>query len=229
MREVKVIETEDGSSSLFLPELNETYHSFHGALGESRHVFIKMGLAHWREQFLDVRELHVLEVGFGTGLNALLSLEAAEQEKLTINFTSLEPYPIAAETVQALNYGSMVAEGRYENDFLRMHTCPWGEAVKISPYFTLRKERYKLEDFSATATYDLIFFDAFAPSKQAELWEKEQLEKISRLMAPGAIFTTYCAKGQLKRDLKALGLEVETLPGAPGKKEMVRAGKSGEA
>ena len=226
MREVKVIETEDGSSSLFLPELNETYHSFHGALGESRHVFIQMGLEHWREQHRNVRELSVLEVGFGTGLNALLTLEWAEKWKISITFTSLEPYPITEETVQGLNYGSKVAGGSYTEEFLRMHMAAWGELVQISPFFALRKELCKLEDFSATAAYNLVFFDAFAPNKQAELWEKEQLEKVTALMAPGALFTTYCAKGQLKRDLKALGLQVETLPGAPGKKEMVRAGKA---
>ena len=225
MREVKVIETEDGSSSLFLPALNETYHSFHGALGESRHVFIQMGLEHWREQHPNAHSLSVLEVGFGTGLNALLALEAAEKWKVSITFTSLEPYPISEKTVQALNYGSKVAEGKYASEFLRMHKAAWGEVVYISPFFALRKEQCKLEDFSTSTTYDLIFFDAFAPSKQAELWDKGQLERVAGMMAGGAVFTTYCAKGQLKRDLKALGLEVETLPGAPGKKEMVRAGK----
>lgn len=226
MREVKLIETEDGSSSLFLPELNETYHSFHGAIGESRHVFIRMGLDYWRGQFPDARELSILEVGFGTGLNALLALEWAEKWEINVTFSSLEPYPIGEETVQALNYGSKVADGKFRNEFLQLHRAAWNELVQISPYFKLDKQQIKLEDFASSTTYDLVFFDAFAPGKQAELWEKEQLEKVAGMMASGAVFTTYCAKGQLKRDLKSLELEVETLPGAPGKKEMVRATKS---
>lgn len=228
MREVKVIETEDGSSSLFLPELNETYHSFHGALGESRHVFIRMGLEHWLEQYPEAGRLHIFEVGFGTGLNALLALEFAVTHQLNIHYTTLEPFPLSEETAAQLNYGKMVAEGRLEPAFQTLHAAPWGEAVEIHPNFTLLKEQARLEDYQAPeGAFDAVFFDAFAPSKQAELWGKELLEKVARLMAANAVFTTYCAKGQLKRDLKAIGLTVETLPGAPGKKEMVRARKAG--
>lgn len=228
MREVKLIQTEDGSSSLFLPELNETYHSFHGALGESRHVFIRMGLAHWLEQHPEADSLSVFEVGFGTGLNALLALEFALTHQLNIRYTTLEPFPVPEETAAQLNYGKVVAEGRFERDFQVLHAAPWGEEVAIHPNFSLRKEKARLEDYQAPEdTFDAVFFDAFAPSKQAELWEKALLEKVARLMAPNAVFTTYCAKGQLKRDLKAIGLTVETLPGAPGKKEMVRATKVG--
>lgn len=228
MREVKLIRTEDGSSSLFLPELNETYHSFHGALGESQHVFIRMGLEHWQREHPEARHLRIFEVGFGTGLNALLSLEFAQSQGMKVHYTTLEPFPLSEEVAAQLNYGSLVGEGRFEQDFQAMHAAPWGEEVPIRPAFTLRKEQVKLEEYAAPAeAFDAVFFDAFAPSKQAELWEKEVLEKVAKLMAPGAVFTTYCAKGQLKRDLKAIGLQVETLPGAPGKKEMVRAVKVG--
>lgn len=227
MREVKVIRTEDGSSSLFLPELNETYHSFHGALGESQHVFIRMGLDYWMEQHPEAEEVSVFEVGFGTGLNALLALEASEKRKVRLKFTTLEPFPLDATTTHQLNYGQMVAEGAFEEEFQALHSSLWEEEVHISPHFSILKQACRLEDFQAPAdSFDLVFFDAFAPSKQAELWEKALLEKVALLMAPGAVFTTYCAKGQLKRDLKALGLQVETLPGAPGKKEMVRAVKN---
>lgn len=226
MREVKVIKTEDGSNSLFLPELNETYHSFHGALGESQHVFIKMGLDHWLAQHSGAKEASILEVGFGTGLNALLALEAAEKRNVKINFTTLEPYPLDKSITEQLNYGRLVADGAYEQEFHALHAAPWGEEAAISSLFTLLKHQNKLEDFNAPAgVFDLVFFDAFAPSKQAELWEKELLGKVAGLMSPGGVFTTYCAKGQLKRDLKALGLLLETLPGAPGKKEMVRASR----
>ena len=226
MREVKVIRTEDGSSSLFLPELNETYHSFHGALGESQHVFIKMGLDYWLEQNPDAKAVSIFEVGFGTGLNALLALEAAERNSLNTKFTTLEPFPLSTATTAQLNYGQMVANGVFEKEFTHLHAAPWHQEVPVTPHFTLIKHQSRLEDFSAPeASFDLVFFDAFAPSKQAELWEKDLLEKVAKFMATGAAFTTYCAKGQLKRDLKALGLRVETLPGAPGKKEMVRAVK----
>jgi tRNA U34 5-methylaminomethyl-2-thiouridine-forming methyltransferase MnmC len=231
MREVKVIRTEDGSSSLYLPELNETYHSHHGALGESQHVFIRMGLEYWlstqgEAEEQEVSSLNIFEVGFGTGLNALLAYEAAEKRELRIHYTTLEPYPLAEETVSTLNYAGLLDGGAYADAFKEMHAVSWEAPEAISEHFTILKHRVKLEDFIApSSVYDLIFFDAFAPSKQAELWEKALLEKVVKAMAPGAVFTTYCAKGQLKRDLKALGLQVETLPGAPGKKEMVRAVK----
>ncbi len=225
MREVKVIKTDDGSSSLFLPELNETYHSFHGALGESQHVFIRMGLDYWLAQNKGAAKLSVLEVGFGAGLNALLALEAAEKGGVHISFTTLEPFPLDKSVTAQLNYGQLVANGNREEEFHALHAAPWEEKQLISPHFSLQKHQSKLEDFETREQFDLIFFDAFAPSKQAELWEKDMLEKVAAHMAPGAVFTTYCAKGQLKRDLKALGLHTETLPGAPGKKEMVRAVK----
>jgi tRNA U34 5-methylaminomethyl-2-thiouridine-forming methyltransferase MnmC len=230
MREVKLIQTEDGSSSLFLPELNETYHSFHGALGESQHVFIHMGLEHWRREHPEAKGLRIFEVGFGTGLNALLALAFAETYGLKVRYTTLEPFPLSEETAAQLNYGSLVAEGRFEQDFQALHAASWEEGVSIRDSFLLKKEKTKLEDFAVEReAFDAVFFDAFAPSKQAELWEKELLEKVADLMAPSAVFTTYCAKGQLKRDLKAIGLQVETLPGAPGKKEMVRATKAGSS
>lgn len=226
MREVKVIRTEDGSSSLFLPELNESYHSFHGALAESQHVYIKKGLDYRVEQQPEIKEVVILEVGFGTGLNALLALEAAEKHSLSIKFTTLEPFPLNESVTRQLNYGQLVARGAYEKEFHALHAAPWQEETAITPHFKLWKHQSRLEDFTAPEeSFDLVFFDAFAPNKQAELWEKELLEKVVKLMSSGAVFTTYCAKGQLKRDLKSLGLRVDTLPGAPGKLEMVRAVK----
>lgn len=226
MRELKVIRTEDGSSSLFLPELNETYHSFHGALGESMHVFIRMGLEHWRQQHRQLSSVSIFEVGFGTGLNALLAFEAARKHGLAVQYTTLEPFPLDTSITDQLNYGSVVAGGTFSEIFKAMHAAEWEKPVALAPDFVLLKHQQKLENFTnPPASFDLVFFDAFAPNKQAELWGKELLEKVSGLMAPKAVFTTYCAKGQLKRDLKAVGLSVETLQGAPGKKEMVRASR----
>ena len=222
-KQPEIIETRDGSHSLYNPVLDETYHSHHGALQESQYVFIRMGLDAWLEQQPAAESLRVLEVGFGTGLNALLALQWAQQKAIKLHFTTLEPYPISIQIAQQLNYPRLTKD---EQDFMRLHQAPWEEDVLLYPYFILHKKQQKLEDVALPeGQYDVIFFDAFAPSKQPELWDKALLKKTASTMAPAAILTTYCAKGQLKRDLRDVGLLVETLPGAPGKKEMVRGRK----
>lgn len=219
----QLIETRDGSHSLYNPALDETYHSHHGALQESQYVFIKMGLEAWLAKNRGSQSLHVLEIGFGTGLNALLTLQWAQQQGVKAHFTTLEPYPVSLEVARQLNYARLTGG---EEDFLRLHEVAWEEDVLLYPHFILHKKQQKLENARLPAHhYNVVFFDAFAPSKQPELWEKGLLDKAIAAMAPGALFTTYCAKGQLKRDLKAGSLQVETLPGAPGKKEMVRGWK----
>jgi tRNA U34 5-methylaminomethyl-2-thiouridine-forming methyltransferase MnmC len=223
MQEPQLIKTGDGSHSLFNPLLNETYHSHHGALQESLHVFIKMGLQGWLEKHPEQQRVSVLEVGFGTGLNALLALHWARENRVRVHYNTLEPYPISTAIARELNYGALLNAA---DDMLRLHEAVWEEDVLLYDSFILHKTRQSLETIAlAAGHYDVIFFDAFAPSKQPELWEKTLLEKVALAMTPGGIFCTYCAKGQLKRDLKEVGLQVETLPGAPGKKEMVRARK----
>lgn len=220
-KEVKIIVTGDGSHSLYLPHLNETYHSSHGALTESQHVFIKAGLDHFvNEQAPD--SLRILEVGFGTGLNALLAWQYARENDLKIQFTSLEPFPLSASLYKQLNYPELFEQGM-QPQFLALHEAQWNIPVPLDEFFVLEKQQQKLEAYTAYNSFDLVFYDAFAPSKQAELWEYAMMEKTVGYMASQAVLVTYCAKGQLKRDLKALGLQVETLPGPPGKKEMVRA------
>lgn len=219
----QLIKTGDGSHSLFNPLLNETYHSHHGALQESLYVFIKKGLDAWLEQHSAAKSLSVLEVGFGTGLNAMLALQWARKHGIKLHFTTLEPYPISTAIAKELNYGELLED---KEDFLRLHETTWEEDVLLYDYFVLHKTEQSLEQVSfPEAQFDVVFFDAFAPSKQPELWEKPLLEKVAGAMHTSGIFCTYCAKGQLKRDLKEVGLKVETLPGAPGKKEMVRATK----
>jgi len=219
-RETKIIVTGDGSHSLYLPHLNETYHSSHGAITESRHIFIKAGLDHFFENHPD-QPIHILEIGFGTGLNALLTWEWSRKLQQPVQFNSLEPFPLTSEIYEQLNYTEGM-EAWASAAFHDMHEAEWNAVNEMGDSFSLHKVNVKLEDFSSDQHYQLVFFDAFAPSKQAELWHFEILEKTVGFMAANAVLVTYCAKGQFKRDLAALGLEVETLPGPPGKKEMVR-------
>ncbi len=218
---LKIITTEDGSHSLYDDELNETYHSTKGALGESLHVFIREGLEFFlREK--EVPQVSILEVGLGTGLNAFLTAKLAEDQKTNISFASLEPFPVSKEIYQALNYHQSPEEKEL---FQKIHESDWGEECAISSYFRLQKTTTKLEYFNTSKLYHLIYFDAFAPSKQSEVWSIENLRRCFELLAPSGILTSYCAQGQFKRNLSEVGFVVETLQGAMGKKEMVRAVK----
>ncbi|PSL03006.1 tRNA (5-methylaminomethyl-2-thiouridine)(34)-methyltransferase MnmD [Cecembia rubra] len=222
-REVKIITTEDGSHSLFVPELNETYHSFHGAYRESVHVFMLYGLEAWYVRNPDKFPIRIFEVGFGTGLNAWLSLVWAEQYKVPVLYHSIEPFPLEKEVYSQLNYTEVdTSIYHYAPYFKILHEAHWNEGGIMSEYFNMKKDKTTLEE-AVLYHADVVFFDAFAPSKQPELWTKDMLAKVVETMNPGAVFVTYCAQGQLKRNLKELGLEVETLPGPPGKKEMTRA------
>ncbi|SRR5258706_44241 len=223
MSNVEIITTSDGSHSLRNIELDETYHSTHGAIQESVHVFIRNGLMFFENQNRPV-EIRVLEVGFGTGLNALLTLKYTLGSKLQIHYTSLEAHPVDDKTIQQLNYPEILGLKGAASLFQKVHAASWTQEDAILSNFVLKKQLGRLQDIDlGTEQFDLIYFDAFAPAKQPELWEIGMLGKIEQSMKPGAVFVTYCAKGQLKRDLRSLGLRVETLPGAPGKKEMVRA------
>jgi tRNA U34 5-methylaminomethyl-2-thiouridine-forming methyltransferase MnmC len=221
--DVKLIITSDGSHSLLNTTLDETYHSRHGAIQESLHVFIRRGLDAWTGQNPGV-PVNIFEVGFGTGLNALLTLVEADSRDLKVNYTSIEAYPISPELIASLNYPQLMFDSDAAADFAKLHGALWGTWTTITPDFRLNKIEGRLEGTNIEpSSYDLIYFDAFAPSKQPDMWEMRVLTKVVRTMNAGGMFVTYCAKGQLKRDLKNLGLEVETLPGPPGKKEMVRA------
>ncbi|MEO1253271.1 MAG: tRNA (5-methylaminomethyl-2-thiouridine)(34)-methyltransferase MnmD [Bacteroidota bacterium] len=215
---IKIITTEDGSHSLLDEKLNETYHSTRGAQGESMHVFIKAGLEHWISQNLE-DEVFVLEIGFGTGLNAFLSAQFALQNHKRIHFASLEPFPITNEIYENLNYHNSKKE---EELFLKIHQCEWENEVIINDRFFLKKMESTLEDITFPELFDVVYFDAFAPNKQPEVWFLENLKKCHSLLKSGGVLITYCAQGQFKRNLAEAGFNVETLPGAMGKKEMVR-------
>jgi tRNA U34 5-methylaminomethyl-2-thiouridine-forming methyltransferase MnmC len=216
---VQLVITEDGSSSLFVPELDEHYHSVHGALQESMHVFIQAGL----EQLQDARkELKILEVGLGTGLNALLTLLYA---KVPARYTALEAFPIAPELAGQLNY-PLLLEADKKEAFGLLHSCVPGRPLALSPSFIFTKHITKLENFRSTEQFDLVYFDAFAPRVQPELWTKEIFGRLFEMMEEGGALVTYCAKGEVKRNLKAAGFKVEPLPGPKGKREMTRAVKA---
>ena len=211
---VRLITTQDGSSSLYLPELDETYHSTRGALGESIHVYIENGI-----NTLTNTDIKLLEVGFGTGLNALLTYQFAKKKQLNVRYHTLEPFPLSKEIYENLGYAGAEEEREV---FHRMHVLTEGD-LSISPFFEFHRYQKTLEDFFPKQTFDIIYFDAFAPSRQPEIWSKENLSKCLDLLNPGGIMVTYCAQGQFKRDLAAIGFQVEVLPGGMGKKEMVRA------
>ncbi len=218
----KIITTEDGSHSLYNQNLNETYHSFHGAHQESKHVFIRNGLAHLVKT-AHPSEINLLEVGFGTGLNAILSLQAAVSFNVKINYQTLETFPLPGEIISELNYKDFLVNTENHVFFDQIHRTPWNKNIEIIPLFSLLKHLTSLQEFSTTEKFDLIYFDAFAPNKQPELWTLEVLKRIAKITAKDGILVTYCAKGQFKRDLETIGYQVEALTGPPGKKEMVRA------
>jgi tRNA U34 5-methylaminomethyl-2-thiouridine-forming methyltransferase MnmC len=221
--ELELIVTADGSHSLAVPHLDETYHSPGGALTEARHVFVEEGLA-FQVGRSDKEKLSVLEVGFGTGLNALLSLQLALDRGIALSYTALEPHPLAEDIYTRLNYCTDPALKDFAARFDQLHCCPWDDPCRLDPLFTLEKRQQRLEDFLSAAVFDVVYFDAFAPNKQPELWERAALEHVVDMMAPQGLLVTYCAQGHFKRNLRALGLEVKRRPGPPGGKfHMVRA------
>lgn len=218
MDDIEIIVTADGSHSLWHKGLNETYHSKHGARQESDHVFIKNGLEYFFCERRSSQSTRILEVGFGTGLNAWLSLEWANKSEARVHYTTIEAYPLDKSIWSQLNYAMEASP------FQRLHEVPWNLEHSFNSNFVLHKLHATLQDAQfSSESFDVVYFDAFAPARQPSMWELPMLQKVFQGMAKEGVFVTYCAKGQLKRDLTGLGLQVETLPGPPGKKEMVRA------
>jgi tRNA U34 5-methylaminomethyl-2-thiouridine-forming methyltransferase MnmC len=215
---IEVILTKDGSHTLLHTELNETYHSIHGAVQESLHVYIRHGLDFKIGQHF--QEIAVLEIGFGTGLNAWLSTRRAIDSTCSISYRALEPFPLVESIWSVLNYAGDPAD---QDLFRKIHRANWDEFASITPGFRLLKINKGIREVALlTSTFDVVYFDAFAPEKQPDIWQVDVLEKVVAAMKTGGALVTYCAKGQVKRDLKRVGLTVETLPGPPGKREMVR-------
>ena len=214
--------TADGSKTFYLPELNEYYHSHHGAIQEARHVFLKNGLFEKANQ----QKLHILEVGVGTGLNAFLTAVEALQKGLEITYTGLEAFPLTPQEAQEMAYTNNPDLELFDDLFSEIHATSWGEFAVINPNFKLKKQKETLQQTNfETEIFDLVYFDAFGPRVQPEMWTLELFKKLYHALKPGGILVTYCAKGQVKRDLKSAGFDVENLPGPPGKREMIRAKK----
>ena len=212
--EISVKQTKDGSTTLFLPSIKETYHSSHGAIQEANHVFIKNGLCEIYNS-----EVSVLEVGFGTGLNALLSSCYARENNTTIRYTGLETVPLPHDVISELNYLER-EPALSQEDFKLLHESSWEEENAIHPYFYLTKVNRKVQEYSSSQRFDVIFYDAFGPRAQKEMWNKDIFENLYSQLKEGGRLVTYCAMGQFKRDLKAVGFEVRNVPGPPGKREM---------
>ncbi|HEY6915219.1 MAG TPA: tRNA (5-methylaminomethyl-2-thiouridine)(34)-methyltransferase MnmD [Paludibacter sp.] len=208
--------TSDGSHTLFVPEIDECYHSSHGAIQESRHIFIEAAL----KQCVKT-DIRILEVGFGTGLNALLAFAEAKKAVKRIHYTTLEKFPVSPKKALLLNFPDLI-DNNLKEVFEHMHGCNWNELKQISPFFEIEKLETDFTTYEHTGQYDVIFFDAFSPEKQPEMWTEEQFRKIAARCNPRAILTTYCAKGAVRRAMQAAGFTVERLPGPPGKREILR-------
>lgn len=222
--ERKIIKTGDGSVTIHLPEWNEQYHSKHGAVQEARHVFLKMGLHFFLEKF-SPKEVSILEIGFGTGLNAFLTLLEAERLSINIDYTGVEAYPVSVEEVDKLNYPLAAQAEKQEIHFKKLHTTPWETSCEISENFKLEKQEKKFEEIKDKELYELIYFDAFGARVQPELWTEEIFSIMYKALKKNGVLVTYAAKGSVRRAMLANGFQVEKLPGPPGKREMLRAVK----
>jgi tRNA U34 5-methylaminomethyl-2-thiouridine-forming methyltransferase MnmC len=215
----RIVKTSDGSDTIYVPELDEHYHSVHGAIQESLHIFLGYGYNN-----IDSSPLNILEIGFGTGLNTFLTAIRAIVEHRHVIYTAYEKYPIEPDTAKRLNYGSIEDE-RYIELFNTIHSVHWNSHIEINEYFTLNKINDDVIKCSIGGSFDLIYFDAFGPDKQPDMWTREIFDKISAVTRCGGILVTYSAKGEVKRNLKACGFEINLLPGPPGKRQVIMAEK----
>ncbi|HMP95119.1 MAG TPA: tRNA (5-methylaminomethyl-2-thiouridine)(34)-methyltransferase MnmD, partial [Phnomibacter sp.] len=220
-REITI--TKDGSHTLEVQDTQDTYHSRFGALQESQHVFIGAGLHPFIKEGQPVR---VLEVGFGTGLNAFLTYLEAKEENVHIDYEGIEPAPISEQEYTKRNYPSAAKRHVYADRFIQLHEAPWNKPINMGALFTLTKHQTTVQDFKSPHQFHVIYFDAFAPASQPELWTTEIFDKMYALTKPGGVLVTYCSKGEVRRSLTAAGFLVEKLPGPAGKREMTRAIKT---
>ena len=217
----EIVETGDGSKTIRIVDLDENYHSSHGALQEALHVFIKNGLLEFKEK----SQISIFEMGLGTGLNAFLSGIKADELKLKIEYSGVEAFPISEDEIIALEYAQLVGDENVEL-YKKIHSSSWEEMNEISAFFTLKKIKNHLQNLELEKeSFDIIYYDAFGPRVQDEMWSVELFQKMYDSLKVGGFLVTYCAKGQVKRNMKEVGFTIEPLPGPPGKREMTRAWK----
>ena len=214
-----LFETQDGSHSLFSEKYGVSYHSKYGAIQETEHVFIRAAL-HYKALFQS--EISILDIGFGTGLNAFMSMLEAMSRNLHLNYTAIEAFPISIEQANKLNYTTLLNVLNLQETFLSLHDDIWDKYLIINDNFSFKKQKIQFKNIDYQEAFDIVYFDAFAPNAQPELWEAPMLSKMYQALKKDGIFVTYCAKGAVKRTLKSLGFEVEKLKGPPGKREMTR-------
>lgn len=220
----EIIITGDGSSTIHIPEWNEQYHSKHGALQEAKHVFIDMGLKPVLNRG-GKAEISILEIGFGTGLNVLVTWEEAKKNDNSINYTGVEAYPVAKEEVEKLNFSEIIKDPLALEFFSKIHETNWESKYDITNIFSLIKQQKFFQDIYDIELYDLIYFDAFGARVQPELWSVEIFKKMYEALKNNGVLVTYAAKGSVRRAMIEVGFFVERLPGPPGKREMLRATK----
>ena len=217
--DIKIILSKDGSHTLYREDIDETYHSKHGAIQEAQHVFIDMGL---KEVEKSKKDINILEVGFGTGLNALLTCLNCKSK---INYIGLEAIPLKNNVLDGLNYDTTVIEDNSQEIFKSIHNAPWETQYPITSLFSIQKVEKEIQKYEIAQPIDVVYYDAFGPNSQAEMWDISIFEKIYKAMRSQGIFVTYCAKGQVRRDLESVGFVMERLEGPPGKREMLRGRK----
>ena len=224
----EILITSDGSTTIHLPDWDEHYHSKHGAIQEAIHVFINAGLNYYCENRLLTSKnfnISILEIGFGTGLNAFITFLETTKNKLTIDYVGVEAYPISEEEVTQLNYVNELKANSFKKEFGLMHSTSWEEKMKISDNFQLAKRKHFFEDIDDENAFDIVYFDAFGARNQPELWTETIFEKMYKALKENGVLVTYSAKGSVRRALQKVGFAVERLPGPPGKREMLRAVK----
>lgn len=216
--DIRLMVTADGSHTAINQVLDKTYHSLHGAYQESQRVYIELGLLEAFEKFSD-DTLYVFEMGFGTGLNALLTAREALNHQRRVSCTTIDVYPLSIDDARQLNYDELF--GTYY--LPELHESPWNEPITINPYFTLLKIESQLQELKTTDRFHVIYYDAFAPTAQPELWEPGIFQQMADLLVPGGMLTTYCSKSYVQRNMRSAGLTVEKHPGPLGKRDILRA------
>jgi len=214
--------TADGSTTIHLPDWNEQYHSKHGAIQEAYHVFIKKGLSHIP---VTSKPLHILEIGFGTGLNALITCLEAKKQNREIDYCGVEGFPVSQEEILQLNYANALDNASAEAYFKRIHENRWEEKFIVHNNFQLTKQEKMFDKIENKDEFHLIYFDAFGARVQPELWEMPIFEKMHTALKKNGVLVTYSAKGSVRRAMQEVGFDVERLEGPPGKREMLRATK----